>query len=67
VWLDANPLFLGPLGCREAVAPTAIPEGHLERAAQLDPRFTDVHDAALAPHALACTLVTSQTLVVLEP
>jgi len=67
VWLDSPPLLLGPMGCREEVAPVAIPDAHLEAAASLDARFTDVHDAALEPHAIAATLASSQFVVVLGP
>lgn len=67
VWLDDAPLVLGPMGCKEEVAPVGVDEAHLEAAAKLDPRFTDVHDARAAPHAMAATLQTSQFVVVLRP
>jgi len=67
VWLDETPLHLGPMGCKAEIDPVAVPEAHLEAATQLDARFTDVHDAAIAPHAYAATLETSQYVVVLEP
>jgi len=67
VWLDETPLHLGPMACKADVEPVAVPEAHLDAACKLDARFTDVHDAAVAQHAIAATLVTSQFLVVLAP
>jgi hypothetical protein len=68
VWLDADPLSLGPLGCREI--PAKDPGLRLDLLEQLvgqDARADDWHSMAANEWRGAVTLTTSQFLVALYP
>jgi hypothetical protein len=68
VWLDGDPLLLGPLGCRETPAKDpGLRMELLEGLSRQDPRAADWHSMATNEWRGAVTLETSQFLVALYP
>jgi hypothetical protein len=66
-WLAEPPALLGPMGCRESVAPASDRLDLVDEVAKRDPRAGDVLNAAANAWRAGFTLETSQFLVAVYP